>query len=459
MPRERSWQRAISTFLTVIITAGALWSGFFFFSTVRSVVAQMNLPFADRVVQVTQTVGEPVPDQNTPARADEVVLPQAAELDERINVLALGIDQRDGETGPWRTDTMILLSLDPVSNTASMLSIPRDLWTTIPGYGESRINTAHYIGDDQNYPGGGPALAKKTVWYALGVPVHHYIRVNFAGFEQLVDAIGGLDIEVAEDIYDAKYPTADYGTMELYIPAGLQHMDGEMALQYARTRHGSSDFSRMERQQQVIRAAFDKILSLDIPLTRIPIILQLLGSSVQTDLTLPQIVTLADAARKIDPANLRSGVIDGSMTTTVTTPQGWMVEVADWDKVRILVDELFPTTSLTPPAEEPVPADAFRAEQASVAIYNGTMTTDLAQQTAALLQDKGYVVAGYSSADRFDHTQTLIVVYRDRPLTVAALALELGVDPEAVIYQDDVTEAVDVAVILGQDYVERLAGR
>ena len=147
------------------------------------------------------------------------------------------------------------------------------------------------------------------------------------------------------------------------------------------------------------------------------------------------------------------------MTTTVTTPQGWMVEVADWDKVRILVDELFPTTSLTPPAEEPVPADAFRAEQASVAIYNGTMTTDLAQQTATLLQDKGYVVAGYSSADRFDHTQTLIVVYRDRPLTVAALALELGVDPEAVIYQDDVTEAVDVAVILGQDYLERLAGR
>lgn len=459
MSRERSWQRGISTFLTVIITAGALWSGFFFFSTVRSVVAQMNLPFADRIVQVTQAVGEPAPDQDTPARADEVVLPQAAKLDERINVLALGIDQRDGETGPWRTDTMILMSLDPVSNTASMLSIPRDLWTTIPGYGESRINTAHYTGDNQNYPGGGPALAKKTVWYALGVPVHNYVRINFAGFEQLVDAIGGLDIEVAEDIYDAKYPTADYGTMELYIPAGLHHMDGEMALQYARTRHGSSDFSRMERQQQVIRAAFDKILSLDIPLTRIPMILQLLGSSVQTDLTLQQIVTLADAARKLDPANLRSGVIDGSITTTVTTPQGWMVEVADWDKVRILVDELFPTTPLAVPTQESAPADAFRAEQASVAIYNGTMTADLAQQTATLLQDEGYVIAGYNSADRFDHTQTLIVVYRDKPLTVAALALELGVDSETVIHQDDVTEGVDIAVILGQDYVERLAGR
>mgnify|MGYP000979106888 CR=1 FL=1 len=167
-----------------------------------------------------------------------------------------------------------------------------------------------------------------------------------------MDAIGGLDIEVPEEIRDSKYPTADYGTMELYIPAGPQHMDGELALQYARTRHGSSDFSRMARQQQLLRAAFDKALRLDIPLTRIPMILQLLGSSVQTDLTLQEIMALASAARNVDPANLRSGVIDGSMTTTVITPQGWMVEVADWAKVRALVDDLFPATPLVSPTAE-----------------------------------------------------------------------------------------------------------
>jgi LCP family protein required for cell wall assembly len=455
MPAERSWKRAISTFLTVIIVAGAMYSGFFFFSTVRAVVAQMDLPFADRIVQAAEP-GEASPDgQATPATVEEYSLPEATQLEARINVLLLGIDQREGEKGPWRTDTMILLSLDPVSNSASMLSIPRDLWTTIPGYGESRINTAHFTGDDQNYPGGGPALAKKTVWYALGVPVHNYVRVNFAGFEQLVDAIGGLDIEVPEDIYDAKYPTADYGTMELFIPAGMQHMGGKLALQYARTRHGSSDFARMGRQQQVLKAAFNKVLSLDIPLTRIPVVLQLLGSSVQTDLTLQQIVTLVKAARGIDLANLRGGVIDGSITTTVVTPQGWMVEVADWDKVRTLVDDLFPATPVVLPNEVSSPVAGVVAEQAQVAIYNGTMSADLAQVTAALLSSKGYVIAGYNNADRFDHAETLIVVYRGKPLTAAALAEELGVGADSIIDQPSPGEAVDIAVILGQDYLDR----
>jgi anionic cell wall polymer biosynthesis LytR-Cps2A-Psr (LCP) family protein len=132
MPAERSWKRAISTFLTVIIVAGAMYSGFFFFSTVRAVVAQMDLPFADRIVQAAEP-GEASPDgQATPATVEEYSLPEATQLEARINVLLLGIDQREGEKGPWRTDTMILLSLDPATNSASMLSIPRDLWTTIP---------------------------------------------------------------------------------------------------------------------------------------------------------------------------------------------------------------------------------------------------------------------------------------------------------------------------------------
>ncbi len=341
---QRPWMRAVSAFITVLIIAGALYSGFFFFSTVRALVAQVPLPFAERVVQAAEPV--PTSEADLPAEEQpqsEVVVPSSQrKLTEPVNILLLGIDQREGESGPWRSDTMILVSLDPVNHTAAMLSIPRDLWTTIPGYGEGRINTAHYLGDLHDYPGGGPALAKKTVWYALGVPVHYYVRVNFAGFEQLVDAIGGLIVEVPEEIYDTQYPTEDYGTTVLHIPAGVQHMDGKTALQYARTRHGSNDYARMERQQQILLAARDKVMSLDIPLSRIPTILELVGSSVQTDLTLEDMFALAEAARSIDPANIRSGVIDGSMTTTVVTPQGWMVEVADWDQVHALVNELFP---------------------------------------------------------------------------------------------------------------------
>ncbi len=351
MVKQRPWMNAVSSFLTVMVIAGALYSGYFFFTTVRSLVAQVPLPFAERVAQAA----EPVPTPETGEAAEQeqdpnIIIPfllSQRQLTEPVNILLLGIDEREGESGPWRTDTMILVSIDPVNNTAAMLSIPRDLWTTIPGFGESRINTAHYTGDLRNYPGGGPALAKRTVWYALGVPVHYYIRINFTGFEQIVDAIGGLTVDVPEAIYDTKYPTADYGVKTIHIPAGVQDMDGPTALKYARTRHGASDFARMGRQQQLLLAARDKVISLDIPLVRIPVVLDLVGSSVATDLTLEDMYLLADAARKVDRDDIRNGVIDSSMTTTVVTPQGWMVEVADWDQVRALVNDLFPAPDAT----------------------------------------------------------------------------------------------------------------
>lgn len=343
---HRPWMRAVSSFLTVIVIAGALYSGWFFFATVRMLVAQTPLPFGERVAQAAErppladnNPSAPGPTENTPQTAPSL---DSRRLTEPINVLLLGIDEREGESGPWRSDTMILVSLDPVNNTAAMLSIPRDLWTTIPGYGESRINTAHFTGESHNYPGGGPALAKKTVWFAFGVPVHYYVRINFGGFEQIIDAIGGVTIDVPEAIRDTRYPTADFGVTEIYIPAGVQHMDGRAALQYARTRRGATDYTRMERQQQLLLAIRDKVLALDIPLSSIPTLVGLVGTSVSTDLTLADMVLLAEAARDVPQESIRYAVLDNSMTTTVVTPQGWMVEVADWDKVRALVDELFP---------------------------------------------------------------------------------------------------------------------
>jgi LCP family protein required for cell wall assembly len=234
------WRRLLRAFVLTILISGALYSGFFFFSTVRALVAQTSLPFVDGGAPARAEAG----------RAPESELPDITDRQERINILLLGIDQRPGENGPFRTDTMILVSLDPATNTASMLSIPRDLWVRIPGYGENRINTAHSTGDAENYPGGGVALAKKTVAQNFGVPVHYYVRVNFTGFEQLIDAIGGLDIDVATAIHDDKYPTEDYGTLVLDIPAGLQHMDGITVLRYARSRHGTGDFDRMDRSRR-----------------------------------------------------------------------------------------------------------------------------------------------------------------------------------------------------------------
>ncbi len=169
---------------------------------------------------------------------------------------------------------MIVISIDPVNKSLSMLSIPRDLSVQIPDYNENnRINAAHLLGDARDYPGGGPALAKKTVQYTLGIPIQYYVRVNFEGFQKLVDLVGGITINVEAPIHDEKFPDANYGFMTVDIPAGVQKMDGVTALQYARVRHGSSDFHRARRQQQVLLAIKDKALSLDIPLTNIPSIL------------------------------------------------------------------------------------------------------------------------------------------------------------------------------------------
>jgi LCP family protein required for cell wall assembly len=237
---------------------------------------------------------------------------------ERIHVLLLGIDERENQTGPWRTDTMIVLTIDPAAHTAGLLSIPRDLWVTIPGLNQAnKINTAHFFGDAQHYPGGGPALAMATVQATFDLPIQYYLRFNFNGFEKLIDLIGGIDIDVPRPINDALYPDSGFGYEPLHIDAGFQHMDGRLALKYARTRHGGAgDFDRMKRQQQVIMAVRDKVLQANMLPTLIGqagSLLQTLGDSIQTNLTLDQLIQLARLASQIDPHNIQSLAVEPGM--------------------------------------------------------------------------------------------------------------------------------------------------
>ncbi len=437
-------KRALSSFLMVIFISGALYSAYLYFSTIRALASRTSLPIAQN----------PVPASVPQGRAPEQELPNIESKKERVNILLLGIDQRDNKTdqGPWRTDTMILVSIDPATQSASMLSIPRDLWVTIPGYGENRINTAHATGDIRQYPGGGVALAKKTVWYTFGVPVHYYVRINFAGFEKMVDAIGGITIDVEDAIHDDKYPDQNYGTMVVDIPAGVQRMDGKTALQYARVRHGSNDFDRMTRQREVILAVRDKILSLNIPLMRVPQLIELAGNSIQTDLKLDEMIALAGILRTIDRGSIHHGAIDDTMSTTVLTPQGAMVQMADWDKVRVLVDELFPIAGSAAAPTTSLLSTSLANEEARIRVQNGTTTTSLAEETTTALRENQFNVIRYDAADRSDYDQTWITVYVDKPYTVQALAKYLDITPQNIRYQLDTQSDVDILVILGQDY-------
>ena len=439
------WRRALGSFSMVLLISGAIFCGFLFFATVRALFARTSLPFVDTVAKARIVQGR------VPIRQE---LPDLVQKKERVNILLLGIDQRPQESY-FRTDTMILVSIDPATRSGALLSIPRDLWVTIPGYGENRINTAHSTGDEKNYPGGGVALAKKTVWYCLGVPVHYYVRINFTGFERLIDAIGGITINVEKAIHDEKYPDNNYGTMVIDIPAGEQQMDGKTALQYARSRHGNSDYDRMKRQQEVLLAARDKVLSLDIPISHIPEILKIAGDSVQTDLSLDEIIALAKIAKDIDTSQLKHGLIDSSMTTSVKTPQGWIVEVPDWQKVRKLVDELFPTQVPSTAVATSLARVELDAEAARIELRNGTLDPALAQRTAQQLRDKGFNVVRYDDADRFDYLETTILSYVDKPHTVEGLIAELGAKAENTRRETNGNTDVDIVVTLGREYAQK----
>ena len=374
---------------------------------------------------------------------------------ERVNVLVMGIDEREAEQGPWRTDTMLVLTIDPVTMSGGMLSIPRDLWVPIPGYEEGRINTAHYLGDLYDYPGGGAALAAKTVQYNLGVPIHYYARVNFTAFEQMVDLIGGIDVYVEEEISDPLYPDEAYGYDPLYIAAGWQHFDGEMALKYARTRHSAGgDFDRAERQQQVLLAVFDQVTRLDLlpqMAPRTPELWKTLKDSVVTDLTLDEIIKLAQLASEVDREKIRYGVVDEHYTQFWETPDGQQVLIPVRDRIREMRDYIF-TTEAPLPQQTADPSTRLETESATIEVLNGTTTAGLAALTAEQVQQDGLQVTRTDNADRSDYSESLVIAHTGKTYTAEYLAHLLGLPPTAVVHGADPNAEYDVSIILGADY-------
>ncbi len=239
----------------------------------------------------------------------------------RFTILVMGIDQRPGEPiGNSRTDVMLVLSLDPITRTGGMLSLPRDLFLPIPGESDmQRINAAFELGELKK-PGGGPKLAMDTVQYNLGIRVDHYVIVNFAAVVAVVDAVGGVDIDVPAPIDDEQYPDMNYGYDPLHIPAGHIHMNGALALKFARTRHGDSDFERTHRQQQLILALREKVTRLNmLPdlLRQAPALWSQLQAGILTNLTLDQMLGLAVYAKDIPLTGIQHGTIEGQYARAI----------------------------------------------------------------------------------------------------------------------------------------------
>jgi LCP family protein required for cell wall assembly len=274
---------------------------------------------------------------------DEQATELAMESNPRINILLIGLDQRwDVAHRAFRTDTMMIASLHAETGEAMLFSIPRDLYVEVPGHGKQRINIAHVLGETNDYPGGGPALLMDTIQQDFGIPLHGYVMINFQGFREVVDLLGGVDIYVDKEIWDSSYPDDRGGEITVHIPAGQQHMDSETLLIYCRSRHGSDDFDRMARQQKAIVALTKKALSLQM-LSRLPELLEAMSNTFDTDLSLATIVRLAEMASKVDPENMQSVVIDRDYLDPSQRQAGDEPSLLypDWDKIHALVDEVF----------------------------------------------------------------------------------------------------------------------
>ncbi|HLE30861.1 MAG TPA: LCP family protein [Anaerolineales bacterium] len=258
----------------------------------------------------------------------------------RTNILFLGLDRRpDEKTFVSRTDTMILATIYPEQTYAGLLSIPRDLYVRLPGGAEGRINTAHFLAEAET-PGAGPAAAMETVRANFGVAVHNYVRMDLAGFVKIVDAVGGIEVDVPHPLIDYEYPTDDYGVTTVAFEAGRQHMDGARALAYARIRHGSSDFQRAERQQLVIQALAARLLQPGA-WAYLPRLIAAVKQSASTDLTFLQAVRLAPTLLLVGPSGLDHRVIEGEMVQPYTTDGGGAVQLPVWAKINPVLMEMF----------------------------------------------------------------------------------------------------------------------
>lgn len=381
----------------------------------------------------------------------------------RVTVLVMGLDYRDCEdnfaecdqNGASRTDSMMLLTVDPVSKTAGMLSIPRDLWVQIPGFDYGKINTAYFLGEVYKLPDGGPGLAMRTVEQLLGVPIQYYALVDFNAFVRIIDELGGVKIRPKERI--KLDPIGPNNT--IWLDPGVYVVDGATALAYARNRYTEGgDFDRAARQQEVLISIRDRVLQFNmLPtlITKAPRLYAEVQSGVRTNLTLEQIIQLAWLSQQIDKENIKRGIIGPpDYVTFSTSPDGQAIEIPVTDQIRVLRDEIFATGGpVGPAAVTDDPEELVKQEAARILVKNGTTTEGLAGRTAEYLRSKGLNVTGEGNADQVYSFNTLID-YSGKPYTMTLLLDMLGKDNTRVISRYDPNAQVDIEIILGTPFAQ-----
>jgi LCP family protein required for cell wall assembly len=394
-----------------------------------------------------------VPEAPLP-QTDASNLPAAWDGASRVNMLAMGLDFRDWEAGEGapRTDTMILLSIDPISKTAGMLSIPRDLWVSIPGFEDpSRINAAYRLGETYDLPEGGPGLAMQTVESLLGLKIDYFALIDFATFEKFIDEIGGVKIKIPKKI---RVDPIDGET--IVLRAGEQVLPGSLALAYARARYTEGgDFDRAQRTQQVIMGIRNRIVNAHaLPglIARAPAIFEQLSSGITTNLGLNEAIQLAVLAQQIPEENIKRGVIGSEHVTFGKSPDGDDVLKPRPEQIRILRDEIFTSAGAASPVMANTDlAELVKAENATVSVLNGSGTPGLAARTSDYLKSLGINVVSTGDAPE-PYLSTTLISYTGNPYTMKYLVDQMTIQSNKIYNRFDPASQVDIVLYLGADW-------
>jgi LCP family protein required for cell wall assembly len=426
-------------------------------------------------------VGTPVLNaQGTPVAAvpptPEVAAPEVQypqwDGGSRINIVFFGLRGTNASISegdcPHCTDTIMVLTVDPVTKTAGMLSIPRDMWVNIPGFGYSRINTAWTDGEGAKLPGGGPGLAMKTVSQFIGVPIQYYIQVDFGTFVSFINEIGGIDVYYDQPKTLILDPLGT-GTDHFKVTCcGLRHMDGQRALAFARCRDESQgcsdgDTGRAKRQQEVILAIRNKVFSPEYftkLMSEAPQLYNIFSKGIHTNMTLADALKLAPLAKDIPLDKIKQGVIGNDMVSFANVTLGGVpasIYKPIPDKIRVLRDEIFTSGGPTSPIAQGDATTLMRADAARVMVVNNSYTAGLDSCVGNYLSSQGMTVGGGPATGASD--QTVVIVYSPKLYALRYLIQAFGIKSNnQILIKPTPSSPVDLEIRLGNDAVNRLPG-
>lgn len=442
--------RPSAAFFALLILALALWAGYL----VAVIAIRLDQVFIPGNELTLPAALKSVPGLSAAAAPENSTAVTPAT--DRITVLVLGLDRRPSEgSEPTRSDSIFVLTLDPISKTGGVLSIPRDLWLEIPdgrgGYFEDRINTAFRYGGLTNYRGGAMQAARDAVEHNFPlIQVDYEVVIDFTSFIKIIDSLGGVDVTVTEGFRYLEPVSVDGGGVIPEFRPGTERMTGERALYYSRFRDGpDGDLGRIARQQQVMTAAALKLLSTDA-LSRAPDLWSRYKDAVESDIPSYRIPGIALLARQVGLERVTMRSL-GEVTRETVTAGGADVLVAEPEDLARIVGEVFFDARL-------------RQENATVLVQNATNRVGLARHTSERLIQHGMLPSAVtiSSTTPAGESDTVILNYTGKDYTAKRLAAWLGIPGSRVRTMRGLSLAAgapDIVVVLGADAPTLTAGR